>query len=796
MFKNYLISTFRNFTRQQIYSILNIVGLAMGIACTVLAMLYVQHELSYDKFHSDADRTYLLYSKYDLGDSVDKFAVVLPALPHAILEDVPEIEDVIRLRRRRDSKLLVNEEKYEIENLYYCDTNFFEFFDFKLIDGKQENILTEPNSAIISVSQARRIFGEENPIGKTVDLFKGESFVINGIVEDSPANSQIEYDILISMNAYDQDRLISWSGLILWSYIKLQDNAVVTDVVEKINEVKETNCKDSWARLTVDILPMLDVHLHSELSDSIHTPSSHVYVIGYSLIAFFILLLACFNFINLSTARSGKRAREVGVRKVFGASRKNLVFQFLSESFLFALIAIVIALTLVELLLPYFNNLAERSIDFDLFSNIPIMFCLIAILFTVGIVSGSFPAFYLSAFVPIDVLKGSDSPVSKGGRLRKALVVGQFVISIALIISAVTVHNQMIFMQAKRLGFEKEQLLTLQLGGHHGTVSGIETFKSELLTIKGVEQATLSNNYPFRQKGQTTLLENVETSAKVETWLWSIDQEFIPTYQMEMADGRNLDESMGSDEMTGVVINEALVRKMGWKDSPLGKPIDLPSGGHHYSSSSSGFEIIGVVKDFHQFYIGEEIAPMAMFYNKNDFNIITLRVSSSDLLTTMKSIEKQWGEFIPEKTFDPVFLDQKLNSLFRSDQRFATLVSISTLVAIIIAALGLFGLAAHTAITRKREIGIRKVLGASQTNVTVMMIKLFYKPVAIALLIASPLAWFFMDKWLDNFAYRITIGPGIFIVSALAAFLIVTLTVGSQAIKAAQSNPIDTLKAE
>jgi putative ABC transport system permease protein len=796
MFKNYLISTFRNFTRQQIYSILNIVGLAMGIACTVLAMLYVQHEMSYDKFHQDADRTYLLYSKYDLGDSEDQFAVVLPALPHAILEDVPEVEDVIRLRRRKDTQLVVNEEKYEIENLYYCDTNFFEFFDFKLIDGKKENILTEPNSAILSVSQASRIFGEENPIGKTINLFKGESFVVNGIVEDSPANSQIEYDILISINAYDQDRLLSWSGLILWSYIKLQENAVVADVVEKINEVKQTNCKDSWARLTVDIFPMLDIHLHSDISDSVHTPSSYVYVLGYSLIALFILLLACFNFINLSTARSGKRAREVGVRKVFGASRKNLVFQFLSESFLFALIAIVIALTLVELLLPYFNNLAERSIDFNLLTNLPIAFGLMAILFIVGIVSGSFPAFYLSSFVPIEVLKGSNSPVSKGGRLRKALVVGQFVISIALIISAVTVHNQMLFMQAKRLGFEKDQLVTLNMGGHHGTVSGIETLKSELLKVEGVEQATLSNNYPFSSIGQTTLLENVETAAKVETWLWAIDQEFIPTYQMKMADGRNLDKSMGSDEMTGVVINEALVKKMGWKDSPLGKPIDLPSGGHSYSSSSSGFEIIGVVKDFHQFYISDQIAPMAMFYNKNDLNKITLRLSGGDVLSTIARIEKRWGEFVPEKSFDPVFLDQKLNSLFRSDQRFATLVSISTLVAIIIAALGLFGLAAHTAITRKREIGIRKIVGASQTDLTMMMVKLFYKPVGVALLIASPLAWFFMNKWLDNFAYRITIGPGIFIVSALTAFLIVTLTVGSQAIKAAQSNPIETLKAE
>lgn len=812
MFKNYFKVAMRNLLRNKTYSLINILGLAIGIACCVLIVLFVTDELSYDRFHTKADRIYRTALDAEMMGQKVQAPISPNPLAKAMREELPEVETSSRINPYRAEALVSWKEKdkkfYEKQTWAWVDSTFSDIFDFELIEGDAKAALSQPNQVTISESAAAKYFGADNPIGKVLNLDNDRDYLVVALMKDMPSNSHFRYDFLASMVSLHDQGSKNWLSSNVYTYVLLKEEATKEQLEGKFPTFYQDKMSPQlkeMARMSFDeflaagnrfeayLQPITDIHLGGNLDWELQANSDRKFIYIFSIIAFLVLLIASINFMNLATARSAKRAKEVGVRKVVGAPRSALIGQFLGEALLQSLIAMFLAVVFIELVLPYFNNIVGKEIS--LFSGKSFLFYVFlgSIFIIVGLFAGSYPAFYLSGFRPAAVLKGTLVKGSGGVKFRKALVVTQFAISVALIIGVLFVSQQLSYLQNADLGFEKEQLVMIEVNKRE-TIQQMETVKAEILKHTDIVSMTASSFLPSDGDPNQTMFSVTKEGTEQHYPLWNMeaDFDFIETMGLEIVAGRAFDRNLATDSITAYILNESAVKGFGWENA-VGKEIsELDSNPEDITVG----KVIGVVKDFHTEGFTKQIKPMIISVNPRFTYNVAIRVSPNNMAESLAHIEETWKSFEPEYPFHYDFLDQKFAALYSAEERLNEVFFYFTLLAIFIACLGLFGLASYTAEQRTKEIGIRKVLGASISNITLLLTKEFILLVLISNIIAWPIAYFMMQKWLETFAYPTDITIWTFALASVLGLVIAVLTVSFQAIKAAVGNPVRALRYE
>ncbi len=791
MFRNYLITAIRSLFRQKGFSLINILGLAIGLACALLILLWVQDELSFDKFHEHAERLYRVEEdQYYSGEVYHVNVTPYPSAP-VWKEEIPEIEEACRYQWPSGMLFTYGENAFYEGGCVAVDSTFFDLFTYDFLHGNKANALTEPYSAVLTEETAEKYFGDENPIGKSLSVNNQFEFRVTAVIKSIPKNSINQFDILVP---YDYLKEIGqyndhWGSNSIRTYIKLYENAVLDSVDSKLTAVVKQHNEET----TTDFMaaPFTRIHLHQYWGYG-HDPGAIVFVYIFSAIAIFVLLIACINFMNLSTARSATRAREIGLRKVSGAGRRSVIIQFFGESVLLAFISLIFALIIVSSILEVFNKVSGKELDFNSLLTPQFIIAMILVTLLAGLISGIYPALYLSAFRPIKVLKGDLSTGMKSGWFRKVLVVVQFTLSVFLIIGTVIIYRQLNYMKSKDLGYDRENMFYFQMRGE--IMDNYQTIKDEFLRDPQVLTVSASNHQPHmigsNSGGGDWDGKDPEQSVLIGTHI--VDYDYIETVKIELKDGRSFSKDfpadLAADSTANFMINEVLEKIMD-KENAVGE---------RFSFWGMEGRIIGVMKDFHYHSVRMKIEPVVFLLAPADwFSWIVVRVAPGDLTKTMGDLEKTWNEIMPGYPFDYNFVDESIDQMYRTEERLGNLLKYFTILAIIIACLGLFGLASFTAEQRTQEIGIRKVMGARVMTVMMLLSKEFSILVIISCLIAIPASLFVMEKvFLQNFEYRTDMAWWIFLVASLAALLIAILTVSYQAARAALTNPADALRYE
>ena len=792
MFRNYIKIAFRNLFRQKGFTLLNICGLAIGMTAGFLVLLYVSFEFSYDNMHSKANSIYRVVADIDTpSEKIEANVAAWPIGPN-IQKEFPEILKYTRVLNS-DLTFIDNGNKITEEHVIVADSAFFEMFDFELIKGDRSESLKSPNSLVLSETIAAKYFDAEDPIGKQliVDGFDNPA-IVTGVMKDIPENSQIQADILLSMITYTaapSNRDEQWGNYGPSIYVLTAQGTSAEILETKFPEFLEERTGDEMRSskmfVTLILEPFKDVYLKSERGGAVTGSLNNVYI--FSIIGIFILLIASINFINLSTARSVERAKEVGIRKVIGAEKNQLAFQFIGESVILCLMAFLVAVGLTALGLPYFNELAGKTVSAGIFADPINILYLLLMAIGIGIIAGIYPAIVLSSFKPISVLKGSFSSGTRGILLRKTLVVLQFTISIALIIGTIVIYNQMQFMRNQDLGFNKEHTILLPTE----TDVSIEALRSRIAQIPAVKGTSLTSSVPASGNPSAySEIENQQGDLQVANLdLYFVNEDYIEQLGMQIIAGRGFSRDFASDSSKAMIINEKTVSLLGYAN-----PKDAI--GAKYEQWGSVGQVIGVVKDFNFRSLQQEISPMTMRLDPSQTNIITVKIDGYNTGQTLAAIEDVWQTMLPQDPFDYHFLDELFNNQYQAEEQFGDLFLSFALLAIFISCLGLLGLAAYSTIQRKREIGIRKIIGASVSSIVNLLSKEFIKLVAIAFLISAPLAWYAMHSWLEDFAYKISLQWWMFVVAGSGAMAIALVTVSFQAISAAIANPIKSLRTE
>lgn len=792
MIKNYLRVAFRNLWRHKGFSFLNIMGLTIGMSACFLVFLYVKFELSYDHFHSKADRIYNVVTDINNPTEVLHFDNVAPAMPVAAKRDFPEIEKQVRfspgniLVRRGDIKI-------QEDNMAFADSTFFEIFDFPLLKGDPATALRGPLTVVLSETAAKKYFGSADPMGQHLLVFgDGQPATVTGIMKDMPENTELKTDMLMSMynGPQDSSRDQNWGGFGVMCYFLLKPHTDPHALQNKfpaflVNHIGKF-MKDNNQTYTYILEPLKDYYLKSTPGNA-KGSLTNIYV--FSIVGVFILLIAGINFVNLTTARSTERAREVGIRKVIGAERRQLTGQFLGESVILCLIAFVLSVGVCAALLPSFNFLAGKTISTGVFHNPGYILALLLIGLGIGLLAGIYPALVLSAFQPIIVLKGRFATGVRGLLLRKGLVISQFTISIGLIAATLLVGYQLHYMRQQELGFSKDQELVIDTHGDDHR----EALKQDLRTLRGVVSTAMSSSTPGTGwMNAYSILQNQKGEMQVcSPDLFFVDFDFIPQYQLKILAGRTFSRAYGSDTTQAMILNEQAVRMLGYHS-----PQDAI--GRNFEQWGRKGKIIGVVRDFHYEGLQAEIRPLSLRIEPGGCTMLSVKVSTSDLKKTVAEIEKTWHTVIPNRPFSYFFLDEQFDRQYRSEDRFGKLFLYFSVLAIFISCLGLLGLASYSTMQRTKEIGVRKVLGASVAGIVRLLSKDFLVLVGIAFVVATPLAFWLMKRWLDGFAYRVNIFSAwwIFLVGGVLALAIALFTISFQAIRAALANPVKALRTE
>jgi len=787
MFKNYLKTAFRSLLKNKGFTAINILGLALGLTTCLLIVFYVFDELGYDRYNIKYDRIYRVNTDLKYGSNETSFAITAAPVADALLKEFPEVEKSTRIGGGVNIRFKKGNEAIDEKNGFYCDNAIFDIFTLPLIQGDPKTALKEPNSMVISRSLALKYFNTVNAVGKTMLLISDSSLhKVTGVMENMPAQSHFKADLFLGMGPNTNH---SWNGFNTGTYILLKQGADSKKLESKFAALMRRNAttpafdynkfEANGNYIRLNLTPLADIHLHSNKQRELGINGNVQYVYIFSGIVIFILVLACINFMNLSTARSANRAREVGVRKVLGSSRKYLIAQFLSESVIVTLAATIIAVFAAWAVLPLFNQVSGKSLTIGAQTFTWLLPAMLVIIVVVGVLAGAYPAFYLSAFQPIQVLKGKLATGFKGGFLRGFLVVFQFSISIFLIIGTLVIFNQLNYIRNKDLGFNRNRVLIIK----NAYAVDQKILKQQLKQLPGVMNGTLTHYLPTSNLSMLNYVTAGENK-KIETQFWQVDEDYINTMGMKLVQGRNFNEQFRSDS-SAVIINETMAKTIGYKGDPGAKIND-----------GKDYKIIGVVKDFNFSSLRDNVTPMMLVMNTDWFASLSVRINTNNLPALMQKIEDNWTAMQPGLHIDYSFMDDDFNALYNSEQRMGKLFIIFTTLAIIIACLGLFGLAAYAAEQRTREVSIRKVLGASVSAISTMLSKDFVRLVAISIIIATPLAWLVMQKWLQGFAYRQNIQWWVFVVTAIGALVIAVITVSYQAIKAALVNPADSLRGE
>ncbi len=798
MIKNYFKTAWRNLLRGKVFSAINIMGLVIGLTAFLLLALYIKDELGYDRHHEKADRIYRVSREFlgEDGATSLHLAQVAPPYGPLIAQDFPEVERVVRMLETnttiRHGEALFNEEK-----VFFTEDGFFDVFTVNLVHGDAQTALKDPFNIVLSAPMAKKYFGDEDPVGKMMRVNNDGEMMVSGVFEPFPAQSSMHPNFLISFSTLNDDRVYgverlrtNWGNNAFNTFLLLPENYNPRQIADAFPAFQNKHMGENTSKWSIlHLMKLTDIHLHSHTDSEIEPTSDIRYAYFFSAIALFILIIACINYMNLTTARSAKRAKEVGMRKVVGAQRSQLIRQFLIESLLYTVIALLVSITLVMFALPFLNELTSKGILLTgLFQPSFIAIIMAVMLFT-ALVSGSYPAFFLTAFQPIKVFKGKVATDVKKGILQQLLVTAQFAIAVLLIVCTTVVYNQMRHIQDFKLGYSKEHIVLMPAAGDS---TAFESTRQQLVQHAGIMDVGRSSRIPTGRllDGQTAYVMRGDELAPMGGMIkgLAIDEQFIPTYQIELVAGRNLSRERPSDYTEGFILNESATKTLGWSD-----PSDAIGNVFAYGDKSG--HIIGVTKDFHFESLHQQVVPLAMAIN-DSYSWWSVRLSGGDIKSALAHLESVWKARFPNNPFTYDFLDDRFGALYKKEQTQQVLFGIFAGIAIFISCLGLLGLSMYMAELRMKEIGIRKVLGASVGGIIKLLSKDFLKLVLIAIFIASPIAWLLMNTWLDDFAYRITIQWWMFAVAGLAAVAIALLTVSWQAIRAAVANPVDSLRDE
>jgi putative ABC transport system permease protein len=800
MLKNYFKSAWRNIWRSKVFSTINILGLSIGLACCVLMFLFIQNELSFDKFHAHAKNIYRVTSEAEGPNGKTNLAVTPAPWAPIMKKDYGEVRNYARLLGAEKTDIgQPGQEHFYESHLLYADSTFLDIFSVELKKGNPKTALQQPNSIILTEETAKKYFGDENPIGKPLEVnsFVGRVTVqVTAIAKKLPPNSHFQFNSVVSLQTIG-DISSFWGYHMFQTYLLLNDNSSATDLEKKLPAFVNKyiiNNPLADGKQDIHLQPLTSIHLHSNMVGEMGVNGDITYIYVFAGVAIFILLIACFNFTNLSTARSLTRAKEVGLRKVVGAERKQLLSQFLGETTVFALISLILAIVIAYLILPVFNRLADRELRIDFSNNYSLVIVLVLLVVGVGLLAGSYPAAVLSAFKPAEVLKGKFIKGGKGVSFRKLLVTLQFIVSIGLIACTILVNRQLTFLQNKKLGFDKENVVVLSLPKDMDSAK-LASFKASLLR----DQSILSTagcsalpgvNVPVNQVNDG----NLDLTKAYSMQMLSVDLDFMNTMKMKLLAGRSFSADHPTDKTEGFIVNEEAVKKMGWKNpaAAIGKTIQWVRPDVVLKKG----KVLGVVENFNINPLKTAVQPLVMHYSALRFQYLYVRFNQSQGKAITGIIGNKFHQFYPQQSFEYNFLDDNLNAMYKSEQRLGAIFGYFSFLAIFIACLGVLGLSLYSIRQRVKEIGIRKVLGASVAGITTGLLSEFVRPVVIATIVAAPIAWYVMNKWLQEFAYRIHISWWIFIISGVLALLIAMLTLSIQAIRAAIANPVKSLRTE
>ncbi len=795
MIKNLLLIAIRNFKKDKWFSLLNILGLTIGITFSLFLIFYITDELNYDRYNEKADRVFRIISYIHEKDKNTNWAITQAPLAATLKKDFPEVEESGRFMSRERTLFKNGNNNFYETKVYYADSTIFNIFTYKFVEGNAAHALNEPSSIVIIRSLAEKYFGKNTPaVGKTLrtvyDVYK-----VTAVLEDVPQNSHLRFDMLISWSTLPKNFNggENWGSFNDFTYVLLKRGANADAFNKKLVSIYKKYVQPIFAQFNVtmryDVQPITSIHLHSKLEQEPEELGSMSYIWIFSAVAFFMLLIACINYMNLTTARSARRAKEIGIRKVSGSTKKQLVLQFLSESVLTALAAVVLSILLVMLLLPVFNTLSGKAFTiYTLFqpSNIVL---LLGIGLLTGLAGGSYPAFYLSAFQPVSILKGTLSKASGNVNLRRTLVVLQFSISMVMLICTWIVYSQLSYMQKKDLGFDKSQVMTVTVNTGEDERGKINAMDNEFRSIPGVKTVGTGNAYPGSPNLNLNLFtvqtDNGYVDKAVECY--GIDENYITSLNIPVVRGRNFANL--ADTLHSIMVNESMAKHFGWKE-PIGKRVKFPG-----DTSGNYLEVVGVVKDFNQKSLYNPIAPLLFFYGPNG-NIIQLKLNTSDLSKTIAQASSVWKKYFPQLPFEYKFLDENFNSQYAADQKRGKIFAAFSILTIMITCLGLLGLTAFTTQQKQKEISIRRVMGASIVQIVSMITRNYLWLALIAALIAFPVAYYFMNNWLKAFSYSAGLSIVPFIMSALVIVVTATLTAMFHSAKAALSKPANNLRSE
>ncbi|WP_160714563.1 ABC transporter permease [Chitinophaga solisilvae] len=795
MWKNYWLMAVRNLLKRKLYTTINITGLAAGIACFILLALYLENEWTYDKWHTNISELYRLRMDYgEKGEPVTHTALTPSALSAAI-KDFPEVKQVVRVygvnATVKYGEKVMNEDKF-----VYADAPFFQMFSFPLLSGNAAAVLNGPGMVVLSRRTAEKYFGQEDPVGKTITINGRTSLQVTGVAENPPSNTHLKFDFIASYSTLQyKDR---WGSANYYTYVRLNKADMAGSLHSRLSSMAMAQLPEEARNsgLTYDFTPepVSGLHLDSIAQDQPEESGDKRYNYIFSLVAVMLLIIACVNFMNLATARAAERGREVGVRKTLGAERGQLFWQFIAESALITFIAVVLGMLLAALLLPAFNNLADKQLQFGGIAGYRIYLLLAAAFFITSFLTGTYPALFLSGFRPVQVLKGKvNGP--KGDNLRRSLVVFQFAASAFFIICTLAVGRQLHYIQHKKLGQERDHLLVLE--GWKEDVNKLQAFKNKLMQQAGIVNVTASPNSPMSIEGGYTLgnIEGKQPTYEMSVTALPVEKDYIKTMGINLMSGEDLTDADIQDVLKAdslkvyhFFLNETAVRLLGWTpETATGKRLQM---------NGRVGSVKGVMKDFHFASMKSKIKPLVIFPEYDWFNQVIVKTSGNNDREMIAGIEKVWNEYLPQTPFSFRFMDQDFNRLYKTEYRVAAILNTFSIVVMLVSCLGLLGLAALTTQQRTKEIGIRKVMGASVASVVMLLSRDFIKLVVIALILAAPLSWYIISHWLEGFAYHTTLNAGVFLGAAVLAVSVALVTVSLQTVKAALTNPVISLKSE
>lgn len=799
MIKNLFTVSLRNILKDKTYSIINVLGLTIGITCSMFLLMYILDELSYDRYHANANNIYRVVSNIKESDNAFTWAVAQAPLAGELRDNYPEVKNAVRLTDFGRTLFKNGDKEFYEDRFYLADSTLFDMFTYTVFAGDASTALDDPFSMVLTRSMAIKYFGTTDVIGQSIVSQSNQAFKITAVMEDVPPNSHLIFDAVVSMRSYPPDEN-SWGGFGLFTYIQLPEGyerAKIDAALAKVVKDKVATVFDQYGiTVNYELQRIPDIHLYSKIQDEAEAGGDISYIYIFGAVAIMMLVIASINYMNLATARSANRSKEVGIRKVMGSQRGQLIAQFITESVLITVFAMVASLVLIYALLPSFNNLANKQLPFGYILQAPVLLALIGTVLFIGIVGGSYPAFYLSGFSPVSVLKGKLAARGGNAAFRKVLVVVQFSISIFMLISTLVVFDQLRFMRNKDLGFTKERVVRLLLSGAE-QVKRAAVIAERMRQTRGVEWAGTANASPGEGIGKNLMKVEDNDGKLSERGVdrYFADYDYVKTLGMQIVQGRDFSRDVVSDTIDAVLVNEAMVKRMSWKE-PIGKKFFYnPNGDNNFTKE---LKVVGVVKDYHQNSLYDVIEPLLIWARPRNRYLFVRTKEGEDVRAALASIETTWREVAPGVPFEYLFLDQDFNSQYKSDEKRSQIFTVFSGLTLTIACLGLLGLAAFTIEQRYKEIGIRKVIGASMSSLLVLVAREFLILVGISTVIAFGVAWYVTGTWLQKFAYRIELeGEWLtFIVSAVMAALITLLTIGYHVLRAASTNPVKAIRDE